>query len=151
MAKRNIWVLPMNDKYTIIDLFYWDWVDMCMNCWRLISNIAVIKNSEWKVFTVGLDCAKTLEEYEISNHREFKQQEKEYKNFVGRIQKINKAIKDWKVTKITRTESQYWISYSVHFWLVESISSWNVYKRYREKFWEFVEKKFWDSIIKIVR
>lgn len=59
VIRRN---LPINDKYVLINSFYLGIENgvFCDNCNKNISNIAVIKNTENKVYNVGLDCAETL-------------------------------------------------------------------------------------------
>jgi len=59
IIRRN---LPINESYNLIDSYYssMDNGCSCENCNKIIANIAVIKNSDGKVFNVGLDCAETL-------------------------------------------------------------------------------------------
>lgn len=149
MAKRNIGVLPMNEKYEIINLSYTDWwLGMCANCGRVIMNVATIKNSKWETFDVWLDCANTLESQEISNYYEFVQNEKEYKHYVRRILLIKKLIKEWKLTKILRIVQvpSWMLSYQFKFWPVMEIWTWNVYPKYRKVFWDFVEQNYKEQI-----
>ncbi len=147
MAKRNIWVLPMNHTYKILGLSYRgaeEVCDVCQNCWRMIQNIAVIQNEEWIKFTVGLDCANTLESQEISNYWEFEQNKKELRNFTSRLSAIRKLIKDNKVSKVLRMKSKDWLTttYKVYYWICNSIGTYNVYKQWRGQFGEWIEKTF---------
>jgi len=55
--------LPIDTTYSIVESFYKsleDGGDICNNCGKLISNVAVIKNANGNTFNVGLDCASTL-------------------------------------------------------------------------------------------
>jgi len=96
MSKRNLWVLPMDVKYKILGITYSDAMDFCQcqNCWRPITNIANIQDSNWREFYVGLDCAETLESSEIDNYREFTKQKKEYQAFKTLLSKVNWILKN---------------------------------------------------------
>lgn len=155
MAKRNIWVLPMNEKYEIKNLIYADdAVTFCKNCGRLIKNVAILQNSKWEVFEVWLDCAETLEQHEISNYRQHQENKRAYRRYVKLILDIKKKIKDGKITKVYRiadsgvsTPSN---SYRVCFWIngitIGYIWTFHVYRSTRDMFGEWVEKNFKDII-----
>jgi hypothetical protein len=61
----NRYNLELNENYTLVDSFYTGPLTegcgtTCENCGKLITNVAVIKNSKEKKFNVGMDCAETL-------------------------------------------------------------------------------------------
>jgi len=155
MAKRNIWVLPMNEQYEIKQLIYADDINtVCNNCGRLIKNVAIVQNSKWDKFEVGLDCAETLEQHEISNYREYEDKKRAYRRYVKLILDIKKKLKDGKITKVYRIADQ-WVatpsnSYRVCFGIngitIGYIWTFHVYRSTREMFGEWVEKNFADII-----
>ena len=67
MQKRIIGRLPVNVRYTVIDTAYKakDAIDfsVCDNCGKIISNIAIIENEQNQRYSVGLDCASTMQLY----------------------------------------------------------------------------------------
>src|SRR3990167_3450645 len=67
MGKRIIGRLPVNVRYTVIDTAYKakDAIDfsVCDNCGKIISNIAIIENEQNQRYSVGLDCASTMQLY----------------------------------------------------------------------------------------
>lgn len=55
--------LPIDTTYSIVESFYKsleDGGDICNNCGKLISNVAIIKDAKGVAYHVGLDCASTL-------------------------------------------------------------------------------------------
>lgn len=159
MAKRNIWVLPMNEKYEIKNLIYADdAVTFCKNCGRLIKNVAILQNSKWEVFEVWLDCAETLEQHEISNYRQHQENKRAYRRYVKVILDIKKKIKEDKIVKIERVKNEwaeYPYSYLFRYGLWEKpiryIWTYHVYKSSRRMFWEWAERNFADRILDYVK
>lgn len=160
MAKRNIWVLPMNEKYEIKSILYADdAVTFCKNCGRLIKNVALVQNSKWEVFEVWLDCAETLEQHEVSNYRQHQENKRAYRRYVKIILSIKKKIKENEVTKVERIAdtSSGLPSFSYRVWYglwgksIWYIWTYHVYKSTREKFWQWIEKNFKDTIVDYVR
>lgn len=56
--------LPLNVRYVLTDKKYIPILEgggsCCDNCGKLIANIATVKNTDGKSFTIGFDCLETL-------------------------------------------------------------------------------------------
>lgn len=99
MAERNIGVLPMNEKYTVLGVDYSDDATcVCENCGRAIKNITEIQNSKGKKFCVGIDCADTLSSAEISNNWEYQDMKKSHNRLLTQLAKVAKTVKTGKFT-----------------------------------------------------
>lgn len=90
IVRRN---LPINDVYSIQDSFYTGTENgtCCDNCGKYITNVAVIANTENKLFNVGLDCAETL-----SSLKGLDRVIADFKESKAVRAKVNKAIKSGK-------------------------------------------------------
>jgi hypothetical protein len=91
VVQRN---LPIDSNYTIISSNYIPIIDSfglcCDNCNKLIANLITIKDDAGQLFTVGLDCAKTLSSI---NANDLKTHEVEIKKISSAVKKISDLIK----------------------------------------------------------
>lgn len=147
MSKRNLWILPMNAKYNIIDIDYTDEHCICENCWRIISKIATVE-SNWKKFWVWLDCAKTLETFEISNYFEYLDKIKILNRYTSNVAKWEKAIREG--AKIIMQESMgLYISKSKRHITEYIATNRTLSKRWSDKFKKHFLEKYHENIIYI--
>lgn len=89
----NRYNLALNENYELIDSFYTGAIvdgggTICANCSRMITNVATIKDSNSKIYNVGMDCAETL-----TNLKGLYSASMEFSEMKAIRAKINKAIK----------------------------------------------------------
>jgi hypothetical protein len=91
VIQRN---LSIDSNYTIISSNYIPLSDSfgicCDNCNKIIANLITIKDDAGQLFTVGLDCAKTLSSINVND---LKRHEVQIKKISSAVKKISALIK----------------------------------------------------------
>lgn len=133
--------LPVNVNYQVIGIDYQSLEDnagACDNCGKIISNMATIKNEAGAIYTVGLDCASTMQLYKndaIFNLIEAKKELARRAKFVKWVRTSQKEGK-FSIVKSsgTREDGTEWAEFS--FYHRAGVTEWAHYWKYRmsEKF-----------------
>lgn len=86
--------LPLDQVYKLAstDCLGLDNYTACDNCNRVINNTATLENGQGKQYTVGLDCATTLQLCNASDIFKILEQEAKFR----KITKLQSDIKKWK-------------------------------------------------------
>lgn len=95
--KKIIGKLPVNVKYNVVNIDYKpkDAIDytICDNCGKIISNIAIMEDEDKKRFSVGLDCASTMQLYQNNEIFNLIQAKKELARRAKFVRWFNKEYK----------------------------------------------------------
>lgn len=105
-----------NEKYDLIKTYTSNGYHCCEHCNRTIKNIAVIQDSFYNQFSVGLDCAKTLSFKKYGTIEKLEATEKSLKkinafcNFAEKKMKhsyYNKIHETWHIVDYIPTEENF--------------------------------------------